>query len=98
MGPWFEERRRSHTCPPQDPLRLEVAERIMDPVERRLWLTFVIVGAGPTGVEFAGAIAEIARQTLKNDLSSILWEQPSGRIVAVWAKRPECPLANRDSE
>ena len=49
----------------------EVAERIMDPVERREWLTFVIVGAGPTGVELAGAIAEIARQMLKNDLSAI---------------------------
>ncbi len=49
----------------------EVAERIMDPVERREWLTFVIVGAGPTGVELAGAIAEIARQTLNNDFRSI---------------------------
>jgi NADH dehydrogenase len=49
----------------------EVAERIMDPVQRRAWLTFVIVGAGPTGVELAGAIAEIARQTLKNDFRSI---------------------------
>ena len=49
----------------------EVAERILDPVQRRAWLTFVIVGAGPTGVELAGAIAEIARQTLKNDFRSI---------------------------
>jgi len=49
----------------------EVAERISDPVERRAWLTFVIVGAGPTGVELAGAIAEIARETLKNDYRSI---------------------------
>lgn len=49
----------------------EVAERIEDPVERRAWLTFVIVGAGPTGVELAGAIGEIARQTLKNDFRSI---------------------------
>ncbi len=49
----------------------EVAERISDPVQRRTWLTFVIVGAGPTGVEMAGAIAEIARQTLKNDFRSI---------------------------
>ena len=49
----------------------EVAERISDPVERRAWLTFVLVGAGPTGVELAGAIAEIARQTLKNDFRSI---------------------------
>src|SRR5262249_35202912 len=49
----------------------EVAERIFDPVQRRAWLTFVIVGAGPTGVELAGAIGEIARQTLKNDFRSI---------------------------
>lgn len=49
----------------------EVAERLSDPNERRAWLTFVIVGAGPTGVELSGAIAEIARQTLKNDFRSI---------------------------
>src|SRR5262249_55813859 len=49
----------------------EVAERIDDPAVRRAWLTFVIVGAGPTGVELAGAIGEIARQTLKNDFRSI---------------------------
>jgi NADH dehydrogenase len=49
----------------------EVAERISDPAERRAWLTFVIVGAGPTGVELAGAIGEIARETLKNDFRSV---------------------------
>lgn len=49
----------------------EVAERLSDPAQRRPWLTFVIVGAGPTGVELAGAIAEIARQTLRNDFRSI---------------------------
>jgi NADH dehydrogenase len=49
----------------------EVAERISDPAQRRAWLRFVIVGAGPTGVELAGAIAEIARQTLRNDFRSI---------------------------
>ncbi len=49
----------------------EVAERLPDPAERRAWLTFAIVGAGPTGVELAGAIAEIARQTLKHDFRSI---------------------------
>src|SRR6202166_2466200 len=48
----------------------EVAERLSDPVQRRGWLTFVIVGAGPTGVELSGAIAQIARQTLKNDFRS----------------------------
>src|SRR5712672_120036 len=49
----------------------EVAERLSDPAQRRAWLTFVIVGAGPTGVELAGAIAEIERRTLKNDFRSI---------------------------
>jgi NADH dehydrogenase len=49
----------------------EVAERLTDPVQRSAWLTFVIVGAGPTGVELAGAIGEIARQTLRNDFRSI---------------------------
>jgi NADH dehydrogenase len=53
----------------------EVAERLDDPVQRRAWLTFVIVGAGPTGVELAGAIAEIARQTLKHDFRSIRPEE-----------------------
>src|SRR5258708_32938772 len=49
----------------------EVAERLSDPEQRRAWLTFVIVGAGPTGVELSGAIAEIASQTLKNDFRAI---------------------------
>jgi NADH:ubiquinone reductase (H+-translocating) len=53
----------------------EVAERLSDPVQRRAWLTFVIVGAGATGVELAGAIGEIARQTLKNDFRSIRPEE-----------------------
>src|SRR5689334_17005437 len=49
----------------------EVAERLPDPIQRSAWLTFVIVGAGATGVELAGAIGEIARQTLKHDFRSI---------------------------
>jgi NADH dehydrogenase len=49
----------------------EVAERLSDPEQRQAWLTFVIVGAGATGVELAGAIGEIARQTLRNDFRSI---------------------------
>src|SRR5712664_241513 len=57
----------------------EVAERLSDPVQRRSWLTFVIVGAGATGVELAGALAEIARQTLKNDFRSIHPEE--ARII-----------------
>lgn len=45
----------------------EAAEREPDPTQRRAWLTFVVVGAGPTGVELAGALAEIARDTLRRD-------------------------------
>jgi NADH:ubiquinone reductase (H+-translocating) len=45
----------------------EAAERETDPEVRRAWLTFVVVGAGPTGVELAGALAEIATDTLRND-------------------------------
>src|SRR5882757_1763733 len=53
----------------------EVAERAPDADLRRAWLSFVIVGAGPTGVELAGAIGEIARQTLRNDFRSIRPEE-----------------------
>jgi NADH dehydrogenase len=60
-------------------LAFEAAEREPDPVQRQRLLTFVIVGAGPTGVELAGALAEIARQTLKEDFRSIHPE--SARIV-----------------
>ncbi len=49
----------------------EAAERESDPHRRRAWLTFVIVGGGPTGVELAGALAEIARDTLRHDFRSI---------------------------
>jgi NADH dehydrogenase len=49
----------------------ELAEKSNDPEEQRRLLTFAVVGAGPTGVEMAGAIAEMARHTLKNDFSNI---------------------------
>jgi NADH dehydrogenase len=49
----------------------EAAEREPDPAQRRAWLTFVVVGAGPTGVELAGALGEIANDTLKADFRSI---------------------------
>jgi len=53
----------------------EAAERTPDPELRKAWLTFVIVGAGATGVELAGALAEIARHTLKHDFRSIRSEE-----------------------
>jgi NADH dehydrogenase len=49
----------------------EAAEREHDPGKQREWLTFVIVGGGPTGVELAGALAEIAHDTLRHDFRSI---------------------------
>ena len=49
----------------------ERAEAAMDPVQRDAWLTFVIVGGGPTGVELAGTLAEIARHTLKREFRRI---------------------------
>lgn len=52
-------------------LAFEAAEREPDPEKRRMWMTFVIVGAGPTGVELAGALAEIAKDTLRRDFRTI---------------------------
>ena len=49
----------------------EAAEREPDPAKQREWLTFAIVGAGTTGVELAGALAEIAHDTLRHDFRSI---------------------------
>ena len=49
----------------------EKAEAATDPVERERFLTFVVVGAGPTGVEMAGAISEIARETMLRDFRNI---------------------------
>jgi NADH dehydrogenase len=62
-------------------LAFEAAERETDPDRQRRLLTFVIVGGGPTGVELAGALAEIARQSLVQDFRRIRPE--SARIVLV---------------
>lgn len=64
-------------------IAFEAAEREADPDRRREWMTFVIVGGGPTGVELAGAIAEIARDTLKRDFRAI--RPPDARIILVEA-------------
>jgi NADH dehydrogenase len=52
-------------------LAFERAERETSPEARRALLTFVVVGGGPTGVELAGALGEISRDTLRNDFRSI---------------------------
>jgi NADH:ubiquinone reductase (H+-translocating) len=64
-------------------LAYEIAEREDNPELRKMLLTFVIVGGGPTGVEMAGAIAEIARQTLSDEFRSIRTEQ--ARVLLIEA-------------
>ena len=66
-------------------LAFEAAELESDPIAARRLLTFVIVGGGPTGVELAGALAEIARQSLREDFRSIKPE--SARIVLIEASQ-----------
>ncbi len=64
-------------------LAFEVAEKASNDEERRQALTFVIVGAGPTGVEMAGAISELARFTLRSDFRHI--DPTSARVILVEA-------------
>lgn len=62
-------------------LAFEAAERETDPEKTRAWLTFVIVGAGPTGAELAGALAEIAADSLRHDFRRI--DPRSAQIVLI---------------
>ena len=91
----IEMRRRIFTA-------FEAAEKETDLEKRRAWLTFVIVGGGPTGVELAGAIAELAYQTLKEDFRNIdtsetriLLLEGMDRILPPFA--PELSQAAEDS-
>lgn len=85
-------------------LAFENAERAADPEERRKYLTFVIVGGGPTGVELAGAIGEMSRYTLAKDFRSI--NAKSARVILVEAgprilpmfSEPQAERAMRDLE
>jgi NADH:ubiquinone reductase (H+-translocating) len=65
-------------------LAFEAAERETDPAAQRAWLNFVIIGAGPTGVELAGALSEIARKSLVRDFRRIRPEQ--ARIILIEGK------------
>ncbi|HEX6041940.1 NAD(P)/FAD-dependent oxidoreductase [Longimicrobium sp.] len=60
-------------------LAFEAAEQEEDPEERRALLTFVVVGAGPTGVEMAGAFAEIARKSLVRDFRRV--DTSTARVI-----------------
>jgi len=69
----------------------EKAEREPDTEARRAWLTFVIVGGGPTGVELAGALGEIANDTLRGDFrhinpaeASILLVEGTDRVLPAY--------------
>jgi NADH:ubiquinone reductase (H+-translocating) len=52
-------------------LAFEMAELSTDPVERAEWLTFVVIGAGPTGVELVGQVAELAHKVLPQDYRTV---------------------------
>ncbi|QDH71311.1 NAD(P)/FAD-dependent oxidoreductase [Marilutibacter alkalisoli] len=62
-------------------LAFEHAEATDDPAERAAWLNFAVVGGGPTGVELAGTLAEIARHTLKNEFRHIDPAEAKVRLV-----------------
>jgi NADH dehydrogenase len=62
-------------------LAFEAAEREQNPEKQRAWLTFVIVGAGPTGVELAGALGEIANDSLRHDFRDI--DPSTAQIILV---------------
>jgi NADH:ubiquinone reductase (H+-translocating) len=73
---------------------LEIAENLTDPALQKFWMTFVIVGAGPTGVELAGQIRELAYRSLTKDFRHI--DPATVRVILV--DGGEKPLANFGGE
>jgi NADH dehydrogenase len=65
-------------------LAFEAAERESDPTAQAAWLTFVVIGAGPTGAEMAGALSEIARQTMVRDFRRI--RPDAARVILLEGK------------
>lgn len=79
-------------------LAFEEAERERDPTRKRHLLTFVLIGGGPTGVELAGALAEIARHTLRREFDEV--DPESARIILIEAGPtilPAFPASLRES-
>jgi NADH dehydrogenase len=70
-------------------LAFERAEREPDPAKRPAWLSFVVVGAGATGVELAGTLAEIARHTLKGEFRR--FDPRNARVLLVEASERVLP-------
>ncbi len=75
-------------------LAFEAAEREPDPDKQRAWLTFVVIGAGPTGVELAGALSEIARKTMIRDFRNIHPEH--AKIILIEGKERVLPVYPAD--
>jgi NADH dehydrogenase len=82
-------------------MAFENAEREPNPEVRRAWLTFVVIGAGPTGVELAGTLAEIARDTLRHDFrainpeeSRILLLDAGSRVLSPYTEELSADAAN----
>jgi NADH:ubiquinone reductase (H+-translocating) len=75
-------------------LAFEHAERETDPERRRAWLTFVIVGGGATGVELAGAIAELAHHTLPDEFRHI--DTRKARVLLIEAGPRILPTFTED--
>ena len=73
----------------------EAAEREIDEAEVANWMTFVIIGAGPTGVEMAGALAEISRRVLERDFRKI--DPGNARIVLIEAGPKVLPAMSPES-
>jgi NADH:ubiquinone reductase (H+-translocating) len=59
----------------------EAAEKCEDPLEQKAWLTFAVIGAGPTGVELAGSLAELAHATLAKDFRKIRSKETAVYLV-----------------
>jgi NADH dehydrogenase len=74
-------------------LAFEMAERSDDPGTRAVWLTFAVVGAGPTGVELAGQIVEMARDTLRRDFRRI--DPSTARVLLLEAAPVALPGFDR---